>query len=203
MYCLHVARSIGEYCGHTDGKKRVEVLSKDLSVEDKAAILADFTRADGFIRMLFASIVIGMGTHIFGLYNLWRIGQPRSLVAWVQQLGRVGRDRGDSEARLYWFMKNSGWESCMKRYCTSGVCLTLLICWHFDQTVTESFLRDAQSSAGYGYCCGVCAAAQARNTAEASPAAEPSPGADISDNLDAADTPATVEDTVQPDTKGH
>ena len=88
-YMAHVARSIGMYSGLTDGKKRVDVLSKNVSLEDKAAILADFTRADSTIRVLFASIVIGMGTHIFGLYNLWRIGAPRTLVAWVQQFGRV------------------------------------------------------------------------------------------------------------------
>ena len=80
----------------TGGRRRVDKLNGGMAKEDQEAIMAELSKgAASFIRVLFASIIIGMGTHLESLYHVWRIGQPRTLLEWIQELGRSGRDGGD------------------------------------------------------------------------------------------------------------
>ena len=120
--------------------------------EDQRRIMDEFS----CIRVLFASIVIGMGTHLSALYNVWRIGQPITLLAWVQELGRAGRDGGASEACLFFKRSGAKWKPCMKHFCTSDRCLRLQIAFHFDPDVVEDAIWDALSTAGVEFCCAVC-----------------------------------------------
>ena len=48
--------------------------------------LVDY-RADSKCRLLFASVVLGMGTDQKELYLVTRIGQPPELGAWAQEAG--------------------------------------------------------------------------------------------------------------------
>ena len=59
-----------------------------------------FHASDSECRLLFASVVIGMGTDQKKLYRVARIGQPRDLTEWAQELGRSGRDGKRSVATL-------------------------------------------------------------------------------------------------------
>ena len=158
-FCGYVSSKIGQYSGGglTGGHKRVDKVSGDMSTEEQQAVIDEFARgSSSWIRVLFASVVIGMGTHLVCLYNVWRIGQPSTLLAWVQELGRAGRDGGDSEALLFFCRSGTTWKSCMKQFCTSNRCLRLQIVLHFDPTVQEEVIRAELLEAGFEYCCYVC-----------------------------------------------
>ena len=130
------------------------MLNANQPKEEQRTILDEFCRGDqSWIRVLFASIIIGMGTHLPHLYNVWRIGQPAKLLAWVQELGRAGRDGGDSEAILFFCRVGAQWKLCMKQFCTANRCLRMQIVLHFDPNVTEQVIRDELAER---YCCNVC-----------------------------------------------
>jgi superfamily II DNA helicase RecQ len=159
MFEAHVSAMIGTHAraGFTGGRRRVDKLNGGMAKEDQEAIMAEFSKgAASFIRVLFASIIIGMGTHLESLYHVWRIGQPRTLLEWIQELGRSGRDGGDSEACLFVRRKGANWEPCMKRFCTSNTCLRFQIVWLFNPDISENTIREELEQAGYGFCCSVC-----------------------------------------------
>ena len=138
------------------GVKVVDVIHAELSEENQAAILAHFMHPDSKCRVLFASVVIGMGTHLLGLYFVWRVRQPRKLLTWIQEFGRVGRDGEQSIARLYYTSKFPLWESCMEEFCTSDECLQLKACRLFDKNLTIDHVRAVQRELNFVFCCNKC-----------------------------------------------
>ena len=87
--------------------------------KDRDVTIANFKNPDGSIKVLIASIALGMGVEIPGLVRMWSIGQPMELSTWIQQVGRVGRQREPSIARLY-ITKGLRMDPAMARYCTSA-----------------------------------------------------------------------------------
>ena len=57
--------------------------------------------ATSLCRVLFASIVVGMGNDLKGLYRVARIGQCETIGKWAQELGRAGRDGLPASATFY------------------------------------------------------------------------------------------------------
>ena len=155
-YCYHVSERIGQYAGATDGLLRVDVVSAERSTEDIERIIQDFSRVDSVIRVLFASNIIGTGSDLKGLYNVWRIGQPLTLLQWIQEYGRVGRDGGASAAHLF-FCNRYKMESCMRQFCQrTTACKQLQVAYHFDVDVLESEVRQLQLDSGHTSCCSAC-----------------------------------------------
>ncbi len=128
MYSAYVASVIRQYSGMTNGVKLVDHTSRDLAHEDRDALLADFSLSISLCRVLFASIIVGMGENLVDLWNVWCVGQPETLITWVQMFGRAGRDRGASEACLF-FHRGVGNQSktCMKDFCLLPRCLQLQV----------------------------------------------------------------------------
>ena len=85
-------------------------------IQDKAAILEDFKDPNGLVRILVASVALGMGVDLGTLTHVWCVGQPSTLSAWVQMLGRVGRYGEESVAYLF-IAKGVRMEDAMRRYC--------------------------------------------------------------------------------------
>ena len=70
MYSAYVASVIRQYSGMTNGVKLVDHTSRDLAHEDRDALLADFSLSISLCRVLFASIIVGMGENLVDLWNV-------------------------------------------------------------------------------------------------------------------------------------
>ena len=71
----------------------------------KAHIKNEFSELRGTIRVLVLTIAFGMGVNIKGLYNIIHSGPPGTLDDYFQEVGRAGRDGGQSEAILVIYLK--------------------------------------------------------------------------------------------------
>jgi len=113
-------------------------------------------RSDSKCRLLFASVVLGMGTDQKELYRVTRIGQPPELGAWAQEFGRAGRDGKPAEATLYW-MRGRGLrvEAAMKEFMRGESCLRMLVVHYYDPSVTSNSVQDTLLEGNFK-CCSVC-----------------------------------------------
>ena len=142
QYSAYVAAAIGQNFGLTGGVRRVNLIHRDLDDDDKEAITLDFCKVWSQCRVLFASVVLGMGIHMCGLYRVWRIGQPITLLAWVQEFGRAGRDGLAAKAILFFSREMGfGMDACMKAFVNLKTCKQLQIAWHFDKSIEEQTVR--------------------------------------------------------------
>jgi superfamily II DNA helicase RecQ len=161
---MALADQIGQHCGLT-GVALVNWYHAGLSDEARRDILADFSRADSQVRVLFSSNALGMGSDLKGLYAVWVIDAPDGLDDWLQMLGRAGRDGQQSVATLFFDSSRFGRISKeMKAYCQSNTCLRLRLARFFDPLADPAEFRavydnstDEQIAAR---CCVVCSLRQ-------------------------------------------
>jgi len=93
------------------------------SENTKAKIAADFTKPDGFIRIVFATVAFGMGLDSPNIRKI--IHCPPLLTdieLYVQKTGRAGRDKQKVHYILYYQKKDlfSNMQDTMKYYCGNG-----------------------------------------------------------------------------------
>ena len=69
---------------------------------NKAVIMKRFGQPDGVVRIVFATMALGMGVDFKNLDFVLHYGAPRSLEDYFQECGRAGRDNQQSLAQVYW-----------------------------------------------------------------------------------------------------
>lgn len=67
----------------------------------KKDIISEIKKEKSRVKVLFASSALGMGVDALSLANVIHITLPRSLEAYVQEIGRTGRTGLFSCATLY------------------------------------------------------------------------------------------------------
>jgi len=69
---------------------------------NKDVILKSLLVPDGVVRIVFATIALGMGVNLQDVNNIVHYGAPRSLEDYFQESGRGGRSGGDAVSTIYW-----------------------------------------------------------------------------------------------------
>ena len=69
---------------------------------NKDVILDSLAITDGVVRVVFATIALGMGVDMRGVNTIIHYGAPRSIEDYFQESGRGGRDGGNATSTIYW-----------------------------------------------------------------------------------------------------
>ena len=70
--------------------------------EMKNEILKQLCSPQSIIRVVFATVALGMGVDIRSVRNIVHITPPHSIQAYCQEMGRAGRDGQQATAALYY-----------------------------------------------------------------------------------------------------
>ena len=79
-------------------KRLVEMLHSKTPASVKNTVLDSFSKENGHIRVLIATVAFGMGVNTKGVRTAIHVGPPKNLEAYVQESGRCGRDGEQSRA---------------------------------------------------------------------------------------------------------
>ena len=69
---------------------------------NKNVILQSLLRPDGVVRVVFATVALGMGVHLKDINSVIHYGAPKSMEDYFQESGRGGRSGGDAVSTIYW-----------------------------------------------------------------------------------------------------
>ncbi len=69
---------------------------------NKEVIMNSLTDPDGVVRVVFATMALGMGIDCVGLKQTIHYGAPRSIDDYFQESGRAGRGGEPSMSTIYW-----------------------------------------------------------------------------------------------------
>ncbi len=74
---------------------------------NKGVIMESMGKADGTVRVVFATMALGMGVNFVGLCTTIHYGAPRSLDDYFQESGRAGRNGEASTSTIYWMPRDA------------------------------------------------------------------------------------------------
>ncbi len=69
---------------------------------NKQVIMENMQKADGVVRVVFATVALGMGVDFVGLNSIIHYGAPSSIENYFQESGRAGRSRDPAKSVIYW-----------------------------------------------------------------------------------------------------
>lgn len=69
---------------------------------NKDVILQSFLCPDGVVRVVFATVALGMGVNLKDVNTIIHYGAPKSVEDYFQESGRGGRTGGDAVSTVYW-----------------------------------------------------------------------------------------------------
>lgn len=129
----------------------------------KEVILDSMTRADGVVRVVFATMALGMGVNFVNLHTIVHYGAPRSLEDYFQESGRAGRDGEPSTSTIYWCPKDAPSRKKIESphdadsfevrcYLTNSIeCRRYQLLKYFDPSIARMLSRRELNT-----CCDVC-----------------------------------------------
>ena len=71
-------------------------------VHNKDVILRSMLVEDGVVRIVFATVALGMGVNFVGLHRTIHYGAPSSIEDLFQESGRAGRSGEPAKSTVYW-----------------------------------------------------------------------------------------------------
>ncbi len=125
--------------------------------EMKDEVLKQLCSLESIVRVVFATVALGMGVDIRSIRNVVYITPPYTIQAYFQETGRAGRDGEHATAVLYYnnrdIVKNKpGMQEALRNYCRSeGECLRNILLTALD--TDKKYLKPVLPK---HLCCGVC-----------------------------------------------
>jgi superfamily II DNA helicase RecQ len=125
---------------------------------NKDVILQSLLLCDGVVRVVFATVALGMGVNLRDVNIIIHYGAPKSIEDYFQESGRGGRSGGDAVSTIYWKPSDCPVSKqptslrdyeliAVRRYVeNSTLCRRRWLLDHFDMKLRESIQR----------CCDVC-----------------------------------------------
>ena len=94
----------------------------------KDQILSEMCSPVSVVRVIFATVAIGMGVNVQSIRMIIHIGPPCTLRAYIQETGRAGRDGKPAQAILHYNNRDIArnkrdMEDGMRAFCRSDACL--------------------------------------------------------------------------------
>ena len=134
-------------------KRIVEMLHSKTPKKVKENIIDSFSKEDGCVRVLFATIAFGMGIDAKRVASVIHVGPSKNIESYVQESGRCGRDGKQSRAILLYNNRMCMFcEKDIKEYVVSEKCKRTVLQQHFD------FDESMHSSPSVLHnCCDTCA----------------------------------------------
>ena len=142
-------------CNATPANRLFAQFHAPQTTEMKEEILKQLCSHASIVRVVFATVAIGMGVDIPDIRHIIHVGPPCSVKAYFQETGRAGRDSKPSSAGLYYNNRDIGknrvnMQNDMRKFCASeDVCLRklLLDSLDFDYSFCKKTLH---------LCCSIC-----------------------------------------------
>ena len=103
----HFHYQLGDKGYWPEGERRVttrlvEMFHSSTPEPNKDVILSSLRHEGGTVRVIFATNALGMGINVKGLSTVIHYGPPNTLEAYMQEIGRSGRDGKQSCAYLFY-----------------------------------------------------------------------------------------------------
>ena len=64
--------------------------------------MESLSKSDGIVRIVFATVALGMGVNFSGITRIIHYGAPRTIDDYFQESGRAGRTDELSVSTVYW-----------------------------------------------------------------------------------------------------
>lgn len=129
---------------------------KDYTVPMKRHILSELRKQDPTLRLVLATVALGMGLNAPSISRIIHTRPPTSLEKYLQEIGRAGRSGQAAEAIVYYnnsdiASNRKGFQPQVKEYVTSTSCLRrhLVKYFGFDTTILNASIE-------FEKCCSNC-----------------------------------------------
>lgn len=131
---------------------------------NKDVILQSLQKEDGVVRVVFATMALGMGVNFAALNTIYHYGAPRSIDDYLQESGRAGRSGTQAKSVVYWRPSDAPLKSVLtnprdaevvavRRYLENTTyCRRFQLLQYFDPELARSLPPRDRS-----LCCDVCA----------------------------------------------
>lgn len=167
---VHFLYSLGDRSYYPPGAEQVssnrlfEMYHSRTDEYNKQVIMESMSKPDGTVRIVFATMALGMGVNFVGLYSTIHYGAPRSIEDYFQESGRAGRDGRNAMSTIYWTPKDAPQRSTapqnrqerellsVRRYIEDdSTCRRFMLLQYFDVNLARNLVRyDRQK------CCDNC-----------------------------------------------
>ena len=102
---LHVLQDASYYpsdAEHISDNRLFVMFHSCTDEHNKRVVMSSLRESDSVLRVVFATMALGMGVDFKSLDYIIHYGAPRSLEDYIQESGRAGRDHLQSVSRIYW-----------------------------------------------------------------------------------------------------
>ena len=87
---------------HVSDNRLFGMFHADTADHNKTVILRSLQQEDGVVRVVFATVALGMGVNFSSLNTTIHYGAPRSIDDFFQESGRAGRSGQPAKSIVYW-----------------------------------------------------------------------------------------------------
>ena len=104
----HFHFELGDGSYYPPGAKRISdnrlfgMFHANTSQHNKEVILSNLSRPDGVVRVVFATVALGMGINLRDVNTIIHYGAPQSIEDYFQESGRGGRSGDPARSVVYW-----------------------------------------------------------------------------------------------------